>query len=309
MSKTRRKQYTSEWLSPTDAAERLSVSVRKLQYLAKQGEIQRRKEGRRSFYRVPVAGPGAVRVSDTPTDGVAPVRVPAPRKAALSKVVVAKNDGGEEARDPNRVREINGAPVVTMNLEPTPDAEARVAPPVESEGPAIETTSDVPAVQGAPDWVRHVGALERRIEALEAEMRSIRDGVTHGVERVEDHMHRLTQQVAAVRVPDAPRRSVESTPSSSSPAAARTPQGFAASPYHAALEANARANAEPAAPSDADLLHAALLQQLATQPEPAESSRVPARRARRTRSQSAVNGVFAFVQQFVDWALGRTARR
>ena len=42
----------SRWLSPSEAAEALGLSIRALQYRAKRGDIERRKEGRRTFYRV-----------------------------------------------------------------------------------------------------------------------------------------------------------------------------------------------------------------------------------------------------------------
>ena len=42
----------SRWLSPADAADALGISLRALQYRAGRGEIERRKQGRRTLYRV-----------------------------------------------------------------------------------------------------------------------------------------------------------------------------------------------------------------------------------------------------------------
>ena len=295
-----------------DAAERLSVSLRKLQYLAKEGELERKKEGRRSYYRVPLATPGALGVSETPVSGVTPVAPSIFDSAAY-------DDVSDDAPMSGAV-ETDGAydvapSAITMDVVSAPESDAH---PAAAEAANNDTEGfPAPPASAQPDWVVYVDALERRVEALEAEVRAIRDGVTFGVERVEDRVERLTQQVRSVRAAEPSGRAVESTPASTQAVVSDygAPQWntLTSSPYQAA-------NLTPASggfsANDAELLHAALLEQLEA-PKPvtaspravtASSARVPARKSR-TVDTSLVGGAWQFVRQFFDWVLGRSTRR
>lgn len=235
--RTREPAITSEWLSPADAAEQLGVSVRKLQYMAREGEIERRKQGRRSMYRV--------RFESSAT--------PAPPRATASAAV------GRTPQDtPSEgVEAVPAADATPSRISAGVDA----ADAIRAAVPIITMESD--AVEDGPDGVDvRFEQLEARVEL---QLAALRRDVTARLDQLEARLARSSAR-PRVNTPSGAFGAATSTPWNSAAyddtEPARPPGGHFESPFHAALEQASR-QARQANIDDPDVLHAMVSRTLA----------------------------------------------
>lgn len=236
--RTRESTTTSEWLSPTEAAEKLGVSVRKLQYMARDGEVERRRDGRRSRYRVRHEPEAATRVpvdaavgrpaQDTPGEPVAVAETPGSSRAKRTSCVV-------DAVDAIRA----GIPIITMQVDAVDDVTSR---------------DDVEAfVRAEVDELRR--ELSARLERIEARVAA---AAARGP--------RATPPSGSYEAPPAgfgvPPSRLQNSAAYDDTEPARPPGGRFESPLHAALEAASRRAQQPGH-DDPEELHAALTRALA----------------------------------------------
>lgn len=244
---SRESLQVAEWLSPADAAERLGVSLRKLQYMAREGEVERKRDGRRSLYWI---GTQAQPSASAAVAATAPTAAPRPSLAAPA------------AMTPQR----GITHVATMTLDPVTGELAAV-----SSNPAnranVETgrdEDDAPTAFEEQVLDAVAPELDAVEAAFEAQILALRTELSERIARLERQAAVVrpapvpTPRVAGPQVPItaqpvAPQAATAPAPTGYAPQGGvragteydaaqpgRPPSAHFNSPFHAALEAASR---------------------------------------------------------------------
>ena len=243
---SRESLQVAEWLSPADAAERLGVSVRKLQYMAREGEVERKREGRRSLYWI---GTQAQPSAPVAVAAAAPAAAPRPSLAAPAAITPQRGitHVATMTLDPvtGELAAVASNPANRANVETAPDDDAptafeeQVLDAVAPELDAVEAAFEAQILALRTELSERIARLER--QAAVARPAPVPSPRAAGPQ-VPIAAQAVAPQPAPAPAPTgyAPQGGVRAGTEYDAAQPGRPPSAHFNSPFHAALEAASR---------------------------------------------------------------------